>query len=55
MADLENTLYLDIADAKGTAKGRVTIALRPDLAPATWAGSRNWRAKASMMAWCSTA
>ncbi|NMD07941.1 MAG: peptidylprolyl isomerase [Phyllobacteriaceae bacterium] len=33
MADLENTLYLDIADAKGTAKGRVTIALRPDLAP----------------------
>ena len=33
MADLENTLYLDIADAKGAAKGRVTIALRPDLAP----------------------
>ena len=33
MADLENTLYLDIADAKGTAKGRVIIALRPDLAP----------------------
>ena len=33
MADLENTLYMDIADAKGTAKGRVTIALRPDLAP----------------------
>lgn len=33
MADLENTLYVDIADAKGTAKGRVTIALRPDLAP----------------------
>jgi len=33
MADLENTLYLDIADAKGSAKGRVTIALRPDLAP----------------------
>ncbi|MBL8789598.1 MAG: peptidylprolyl isomerase [Rhizobiales bacterium] len=33
MADLENTLYMDIADAGGTAKGRVTIALRPDLAP----------------------
>lgn len=33
MADLENTLLLDIADAKGKAKGRVTIALRPDLAP----------------------
>jgi cyclophilin family peptidyl-prolyl cis-trans isomerase len=33
MADLENTLYLDIADNAGKAKGRVTIALRPDLAP----------------------
>jgi cyclophilin family peptidyl-prolyl cis-trans isomerase len=33
MADLENTLLLDITDAKGKAKGRVTIALRPDLAP----------------------
>ncbi len=33
MTDLENTLYLDLADAKGKAKGRVTIALRPDLAP----------------------
>jgi len=33
MADLENTLYMDIADATGKAKGRVTIALRPDLAP----------------------
>ncbi len=33
MSDLENTLYLDLADAKGKAKGRVTIALRPDLAP----------------------
>ncbi len=33
MADLENTLYLDIANAKGEAKGRVTIELRPDLAP----------------------
>lgn len=33
MADLENTLYLDIADAKGESKGRVTIELRPDLAP----------------------
>jgi len=33
MADLENILLLDIADAKGKAKGRVTIALRPDLAP----------------------
>ncbi len=33
MADLENTLYLELADAKGKAKGRVSIALRPDLAP----------------------
>ena len=33
MADLENTLYLDIATAKGDAKGRVTVELRPDLAP----------------------
>ena len=33
MADLENTLLLEIADSKGKAKGRVTIALRPDLAP----------------------
>jgi cyclophilin family peptidyl-prolyl cis-trans isomerase len=33
MADLENTLYLDVASANGEAKGRVTIALRPDLAP----------------------
>jgi cyclophilin family peptidyl-prolyl cis-trans isomerase len=33
MADLENTLYLDLADDAGKTKGRVTIALRPDLAP----------------------
>ncbi|MCA0434366.1 MAG: peptidylprolyl isomerase [Proteobacteria bacterium] len=33
MSDLENTLYVDIADSAGTAKGRVIIALRPDLAP----------------------
>ena len=33
MADLENTLYLDVADATGAPKGRVTITLRPDLAP----------------------
>ena len=33
MADLENTLYLDVANAKGEPKGRVTISLRPDLAP----------------------
>jgi cyclophilin family peptidyl-prolyl cis-trans isomerase len=33
MSDLENTLFLDIADHGGKAKGRVTIALRPDLAP----------------------
>jgi peptidylprolyl isomerase len=33
MADLENTLYLDLADHSGKSKGRVTIALRPDLAP----------------------
>jgi peptidylprolyl isomerase len=33
MADLENTLYVDIADHGGNAKGRVTIDLRPDLAP----------------------
>lgn len=33
MADLENTLYLDVANSKGEPKGRVIIALRPDLAP----------------------
>jgi cyclophilin family peptidyl-prolyl cis-trans isomerase len=33
MADLENTLYLDLANYKGEAKGRVVIELRPDLAP----------------------
>jgi cyclophilin family peptidyl-prolyl cis-trans isomerase len=33
MVDSENTLYLDLADHAGTHKGRVTIALRPDLAP----------------------
>ena len=33
MADIENTLYVDIASHGGQAKGRVTIALRPDLAP----------------------
>ena len=33
MADLENTIYLDIANAKGDPKGRVTVELRPDLAP----------------------
>jgi peptidylprolyl isomerase len=33
MADLENTLYVDMADHAGKPKGRVTIALRPDLAP----------------------
>ena len=33
MADLENTLVMDVANAKGEAKGKVTIALRPDLAP----------------------
>ena len=33
MADLENTLYVDVASANGEAKGRVIIALRPDLAP----------------------
>ncbi len=33
MADLENTLYMDVVNANGEAKGRVTIALRPDLAP----------------------
>ena len=33
MADPENTLLLDIASAKGEAKGRVTVELRPDLAP----------------------
>jgi peptidylprolyl isomerase len=33
MADLENTLLLDIADNAGKEKGRVTITLRPDLAP----------------------
>ena len=33
MADLENTLYMDLANSKGEAKGRITIELRPDLAP----------------------
>jgi cyclophilin family peptidyl-prolyl cis-trans isomerase len=33
MSDLENTLYVDITDHGGKAKGRVTIELRPDLAP----------------------
>jgi peptidylprolyl isomerase len=33
MADLENTLYLDLSNSKGESKGRVTIKLRPDLAP----------------------
>ena len=33
MADLENTLNLEIADHAGKAKGKVVIALRPDLAP----------------------
>ena len=33
MADLENTLHLEIADHAGRAKGKVVIALRPDLAP----------------------
>ena len=33
MADLENTIYMEIATAKGEPKGRVTIQLRPDLAP----------------------
>jgi peptidylprolyl isomerase len=33
MADLENTLHLDLANHKGEAKGRVVIELRPDLAP----------------------
>jgi peptidylprolyl isomerase len=33
MADLENTLYMDIVSHQGVSKGRVTIDLRPDLAP----------------------
>ena len=33
MADLENTIYMDVANAKGEAKGRVTIELLPALAP----------------------
>ena len=33
MADLENTLHLDLANHKGETKGRVVIELRPDLAP----------------------
>jgi peptidylprolyl isomerase len=33
MADLENTLHLDIVDHAGKSKGKVVIALRPDLAP----------------------
>lgn len=34
MTDPENTLYMDVTDFRGNPKGRVTIALRPDLAPA---------------------
>ncbi len=48
-ADLENTLILTLES------GPVTIKLRPDLAPATSIGSRNWSARASMTAWSSTA
>jgi peptidylprolyl isomerase len=33
MADSENTIHMDLANHKGEAKGRVTIELRPDLAP----------------------
>ena len=33
MADPENTIHMDLANNKGEAKGRVTIELRPDLAP----------------------
>ncbi len=33
MADLENTLHLEIADHAGKAKGKVVIEMRPDLAP----------------------
>ncbi len=33
MADAENTLNLDISDSSGKSKGKVVIALRPDLAP----------------------
>jgi peptidylprolyl isomerase len=33
MSDLENTLHLEIGNSKGVAKGKVVIALRPDLAP----------------------
>jgi cyclophilin family peptidyl-prolyl cis-trans isomerase len=33
MSELENTLHLEIGNAKGASKGKVVIALRPDLAP----------------------
>jgi cyclophilin family peptidyl-prolyl cis-trans isomerase len=33
MTDLENTILMDLASAKGEAKGRVTIELLPQLAP----------------------
>ena len=33
MADLENTLHVEIANHTGEAKGQVVIELRPDLAP----------------------
>jgi hypothetical protein len=54
MADLENTLYLDVASANGEAKGRVTIALRPDLAPNHVARIKSSPARAPMTAWSST-
>jgi len=33
VADPENIIHMDLANHKGEAKGRVTIELRPDLAP----------------------
>ena len=33
MAELENTLHLEIADHAGKPKGKVVIEMRPDLAP----------------------
>ena len=49
MADTENTLILE------TTQGPVTIEMRPDLAPATSRGSRNWCAKDFTTASCSIA
>ena len=45
--DPENTLIIE------TTKGKVVVAMRPDLAPGHVAHIRSWRAKAFTTASCS--